>query len=312
MSQFLLAVIGCQCFIILVEVGKTRRPDKGYQRIASSAVLMAAVIGAVLWPSGSGYALALLWLALVIIPGFFQMQLNVAVRKADSAGISRAIRWLHRLTPWVGWREVEAYYLSQAAVSQGRWNDARSIIEAARSLPGKFKDQAQLQGLLWQRDWEQLLIATKRVAAAEDDQLIYGSLRVRALAEVGRWDECLAALGELSRVQRPRDLSSVYLAVLALAGQVEPVRRLLASSALAASPVHGYWLGVALLAAGDAEQGVLTLEQASRAGDSLFGEQARWRRETTRPPGLSPSAQDRLRQLIVAWPLLAGPAATAA
>lgn len=316
MSQFLLAMIGCHALYSLGGIRQNRPPNPGYQKIVFGMLLAGAIAGALLWPSGSGYALALPWLALVMLPVFFSMQLNVAVRQDNRAGIMRSTRWLNRLYPGGGWRYAQEVYLTQAAIIHGRWADAMALLEAGHTQPGPdglTGTWMQLNRLTWLHDWTAILSHTNsRVASDANDQVFFGSLRVRALAELGRWDECLAALEQLASWAKRQDLASIYLPVLALAGQVEPARRLLKASAPPPSPVSEYWIGVAWLAAGDHDQGARILEAAARAGDSTVQEQVRWRLETTRRPNIGPHDQERLQRMIAAWPLLAGRPATAA
>jgi hypothetical protein len=309
-SQLLLSAMGWHALFSLGAIRKERPPNPRYQIIVFGLLLAAVIAGALRWSRGSGYVLALPWLVVVILPAFLAMQVNVAVRQDNPAAITRWLRWLRWLRPRGKWRSAEVIYQMHAATSHGRWGDVVALIESNRSSPGELGDQMQLNWLSWRHNWSELLARTgDRVVSNARDQVFLGTMRVRALAELGRWDECLVVFEELDRWSKHQDLAPAYLAVLALSGQVEPVRRLLKASRMPSSPVSEYWIGVAWLAAGDREQGARILEAMVQAGDSAVQEQARWRIETTRPPALSQPAQDRLGQLIAAWPLLAGPAA---
>lgn len=138
---------------------------------------------------------------------------ELALLMGDTTTAAAAERNLRGLQP----DSAQTAQLSLAlAVTQGRWNDAKRIADAALKA---YPDNADLWGLAAvaakkQRLWEQALEALDKAIALSDDSLQYRLLRIEVNQERGNLEATINDLSELITTSKAPEAQIIHLSKL--------------------------------------------------------------------------------------------------
>ncbi len=269
---YLVAAWSVASLVRLVRGGAGR--SRGW--IAVNACVLAAMGATYLTlPGLEGYVGLGVWGTLYLAPalGSRRMGRLILAGRYDAAErTARVLAWLH---PADGWRQQPRLIHAMALAARGRTDEAARALAEVGPGGTVISRSAAMQLLKLQGRWAELrdmLAADLEREAVRRDRVSAG-LYVRALGETGdvaRMVDAFAGLRPFIESSPPGNRAMARMVVLAFAGRVAAVERLLGGALAALKSYAGdYWLGTAALAAGKSDEALARLELALTSTDEL-------------------------------------------
>jgi rhomboid protease GluP len=240
----LMSVSGLAILIIL-----TYRRKGTHSWLAANAIVLIVGAGALLWSAQwSGTIVAGAFIPLVLGPyllAFLGQRHLLMNRIGEAAFYARLLAYLH---PTAQSRFGAALMKAQSqATIDGQVAALEALAE--RATPDQ---RALLQSWIVRAcdDWQGVLESVRRAGATPDLK----SLEIRALGEVGRFDEMVRVYAAAKSRLVALDLYFAHLFIFAFCGRVESVGSLLAHQLRSLAPeTKDYWTAIALKAGGGNE-----------------------------------------------------------
>jgi len=266
---------------------------------ALHAGLLAAMAAAIYWlPGWSGTLAASSFVLLIVIPTMLARRATRQLPAGYRRGAALSMWLASRLHPSRPWRFAADFFAAQALGTI-----AAEIAAYEALTPNATPEQAAMLGqwtAIARDDWASVLVQVRSAGPAP-------VLEIRALGELGRTDEMIAAYRRLPRRFERMGLLHCALWVLAFGGRRDGVEALLRGRLRSTVAEHkAYWSFVATQAAGadDAEQRRLLAQHAGASEDETFRRAAARhlagpaRRE---PIALSPAAFATIASIEKTW-----------
>ena len=258
-------------------------------------VVVFAIGAAALWglPQWSGLVAAGALVALIFAPNW----LVTLAHRQSTAGWRRraAVAW--RLASWLHPTRAMRFYA--ALLRAGTLTSTDAEVAAYASMrPGATPHELRILdcATAWaQDDWTGVLDHSRDVPELK-------GYEIRALAELGRVEETIAAVAAVAPKPPGRELDHCWLIALASAGRVDCVRTLLQGKLRFLRPdVATYWSFIAATAAGLSDDSRLALaDYARQSDDESFRRAAQRHLAAAVPsarPALSPAAVAALAEI---------------
>lgn len=232
-------------FALVTTFGEARRGRWGLVLVL--AALLALLAGGVLLQlPGTGYVMALLWLAFAGTPMFAARRQLELLERGQLAGAASWAALAARLHPFDGLPAQARLLKARALTLNGELDAANELLTSLRG--GPLGELAEIERLRLGGEWASIVRRVDAKPVGSRD-LSLAPAYLQALGETGDAERMLALFGKLPRaLTRQPALSSM---VAAYAGRFDLVE--LMGGTHARVPTHplGYLLGVAKQASGD-------------------------------------------------------------
>ena len=278
-----LLVMTFSVFTIVWQARRTKRERVG-GLIAYAAVF--AIGAAALWglPQYAGFVAAGAFVALIFAPNWL-VRLS---RRQSMAGWRRRAALSWRLASWLHPSRAMRFYAALLRVGTLASADAEVAAYAAMKRGATATEVRVLDcaTAFVRDDWAAVLEHSRDVPDLK-------GYEIRALAELGRLDELIAAVTALRPKLRGRDLDHCWLIALAFAGRVDGVRTLLCGEFRFFRPdTAAYWSFIAATAAGVADDSRRILVDYARQSDDEAFRRAAERHLSATLPAAAPILSD--------------------
>jgi hypothetical protein len=262
--------------------GASRRRTERIGGIIAYAVVFAVAVTA-LWglPQWSGLVAAGALVALIFAPNW----LASLSRRQSTAGWRRRAAFSWRLASWLHPSRAMRFYAGVVRAGALPSTDAEVAAYASMRQDATPHELRILDcATAWAHDdWTGVLDHSRDVPELK-------GYEIRALAELGRVDETIAAIATLWPKPRGRDLDHCGLIALAVAGRIDGVRTLLQGKLRFVRPdVVAYWSFIAATAAGVSDDSRGALEACARQSDDEWFRRAAQRHLAAAVPSASPT-----------------------
>jgi hypothetical protein len=242
-----------------------------------------AIAATALWglPQWSGLVAVGAAVALTFAPNW----LVALSRRQSIAGWRRraAVSW--RVAAWLHPSRAMRFYAALLRAGTLASVDAEIAAYASmkrRATPGEVRI-LDCAAAFARDDWARVLDTSRDVPELK-------GYEIRALAELGRVDEVIAAVATLRPKPRGRELDHCWLIALAFAGRVDGVRALLRGKLRFLGPhTAAYWSFIAATAAGVSDDTRRALADHARQSDDESFRRAAQRHLATAVPSASPA-----------------------
>ncbi|HEX2618863.1 MAG TPA: hypothetical protein VHL11_01915, partial [Phototrophicaceae bacterium] len=273
-NPVLLAILAIQIGITLYN-SVIRYPFKYNRGWVAVCVVVAALTGVMLLinPDYAGLFGFAAWVILVIIPSLgtrYAMNMAAQGRYTRAIWISRMMRWLHPADNLLSMPDIiqaQAYEYAGDSVS------AVKLLEQYRKHPQRWI-YANTQIFRIKGQYQELITWLDRNITAEryrrDPSLL--QFYFYGLGSLGKLNEMVARFMEYRSVLErvPAELTYNYLLIFTNCGLPERVRQIFDSQYRnQAEPLKAVWIAVAEIAAGNIEQGTLTLQQLATSNNRI-------------------------------------------
>jgi hypothetical protein len=242
-----------------------------------------AIAAAALWglPEWSGFVAVGAFVALVFVPNWL---VALSYRQSTAGWRWRAaLSW--RVASWLHPSRAMRFYAALLRAGTSASTDAE--IAAYESMkrdatPGEART-LDCATAFARDDWAGVLETSRDVPELK-------GYEIRALAELGRVDEVIAAITTLRPTPRNRELAHCWLIALAFAGRVDGVRALLQGKLRFLGPhTAAYWSFIAATAAGVSNDTRRVLADHARQSDDEWFRRAAQRHLAAAVPSASPA-----------------------
>ncbi len=273
LNNLLLLTIGMMSGYMLWRMSQTHTKQRGWI-VVNISILAAGVLSYLLIPAAAGYVTTGVWAVLVLIPLFGIRLTNHFTRSQQyNKGyyLASILQWLH---PADSWRESPALFHALDLGSQGKFDEATSILERVQSSPTALSRAATCQLYRMRGQWDELRRWIEGKFSIEtltqDSSLMYTYLL--ALGETGDLNRMLTLFELHQKTLRQAQLLDMSRMVcLAYSGRKAALVSLFSSSLTdVAEPIKQLWLATACLAAGLNEEGTECLTNLRSRNDRLL------------------------------------------
>jgi rhomboid protease GluP len=276
--------------LLSVSLRQFARSTRGWALVAVSVIGIIATLRS-LAPEVSGFVALVLWAVLVVTPLGLARIAGAAVMREQyprAVAVLRVARWFH---PVDGWWDQHQLIRGLQLGHEGRVDEAAELLARYSKGDSALSRFAVIHGHRLLQRWRELA-AWLMDAVGRGELERHASLRAPYLRALGESGALRALLDEYRALDKPVPAAAALhiaycrLFLLAFGGRVAAVERLLGER-LSQLPegVRDYWIGTALLAAGELDEARELLQALAEAGPSNHGRAASWR--LANPPALA-------------------------